>query len=291
MGIDGISLIKDGWFMEKGTLWPGQAMSLQVESVLHHSQSALQDILVFRSTTYGNVLVLDGVIQLTERDEFSYHEPLAHIPLYAHGAARDVLVIGGGDGGAVREILRHDTVRSLVLCEIDPVVTETSRRFFADVAVALDDARVSIVNGDGAAYVAKHRDMFDVIIADTSDPIGPANVLFDRGFYSGMHGALRAGGVLCTQGESIWLHADIIAPLIADCRAIFPVVQYAWTLIPTYPCGQIGFVLCSKDREMDLSELRSMPTEEVQQTLRYYNAEVHKAAFVLPQFAKKIVGC
>lgn len=291
VGIDGTTLIKDGWFMEKSSLWPGQAMGLQVDSILHHQRSALQDILVFKSTHYGNVLVLDGVIQCTERDEFAYQEMITHLPMFAHKAPRRVLVVGGGDGGVVREVLAHDCVRAVTLCEIDDAVLATTRRFLPSMSAALDDPRVSIVHEDGAQFVARGAEgVFDVIITDSSDPIGPAAALFEEPFYRAMRRALAPGGLLCTQGECMWLHAALIRPLMASCRGLFPVVEYAFTSIPTYPSGQIGFVICAVDAECDVVNTARVPPKELQLKLKYYNADVHRAAFVLPQFARRELG-
>lgn len=289
MGLKGMNLIKDGWFMERGELWPGQAMSLQVEEILFQGQSDYQDILVFKSTAYGNVLVLDGVIQVTERDEFSYQEMLAHLPLFSHPCPRNVLVIGGGDGGILREVLKHDLVEKAVLCEIDSEVIRVSKKFLPALAVGFDDRRVEVHVMDGAKFMEEHAGEYDVIITDSSDPIGPAEVLFKPPFYDAMSKCLRSGGIVASQGECMWLHADLIAPMMRACRRIFPAVHYAYTTIPTYPSGQIGFLLCSnvKTDERDLRIPVRDPSAAVQKSLRYYNPKIHQAAFVLPEFARR----
>lgn len=289
MGIDGTTLIKDGWFMEKGTLWPGQAMSLEVVQILHHSQSDFQDILVFKSKSYGTVLVLDGVIQCTERDEFSYQEMIAHLPLYSHENPRDVLVIGGGDGGVVREALKHDTVKSVTLCEIDPQVVHVAKQFLPTMSVSLENERVKVIHADGAKFLQEHPNEFDVIITDSSDPIGPAETLFQPEFFLSMKNALKPEGILCTQGECMWLHAQLIKPLLTACRKIFPTVEYAYTTIPTYPSGQIGFVMCGMREGLNLRSPLRRPSQKLAETLQYYNPDIHQAAFVLPQFAKKLL--
>lgn len=289
MGINGMTLIKDGWFMEKGVLWPGQAMSLEVDQVLHHSQSDFQDILVFRSKTYGVVFVLDGVIQCTERDEFAYQEMIAHLPLHTHKNPRNVLVIGGGDGGVVREILKHDTVTSVTLCEIDPQVVRVAKEFLPTMSASLTDKRVKVLHADGAVFLQEHPNEFDVIITDSSDPIGPAETLFQPEFYRSMKSALKSDGILCTQGECMWLHVQLIKPLLTACRELFPVVEYAYTTIPTYPSGQIGFVLCGKEEGTDLRNPLRHPSQKMTEILQYYTPCIHKAAFVLPRFAEKLL--
>lgn len=287
--VKSLDLIQDGWFHERGELWPGQANSLQVDKLLHHTSSPYQDILVFRSATYGNVLVLDGVIQCTQRDEFAYQEMIAHLPLFAHPNPQSVLVIGGGDGGVLREVCRHSTVSKAVLCEIDQKVIDVAAEYLEEMAVSFRDPRVEVQVMDGAEYMKQHRGEFDVIIADSSDPVGPAQVLFQTSFYHDMQRGLRKGGIVCAQGECIWLHAELIKPLMLGCKKLFPVVEYAYTTVPTYPSGQIGFILCSNDVDIDLKFPQRKPTEDLQSVLRYYNPQIHQAAFVLPQFAKHAI--
>lgn len=289
MGVKGMDLIHDGWFSERGELWPGQAMSLKVEEVLFHGQSEYQDILVFRSSTYGTVLVLDGVIQVTERDEFSYQEMLAHLPMFSHPEPRNVLVIGGGDGGILREVLKHDTVEKAVICEIDSEVIHLSKKYLPSLAIGYDDPRVEVHVMDGAKYMADHASEYDVIITDSSDPIGPAEVLFQPPFYAAMAKCLKPGGIVASQGECMWLHADLIAPIVKACRNLFANVEYAYTTIPTYPSGQIGFLLCSNvaSQTRSIRTPTRKPTQDVQKGLKYYNTELHCASFVLPEFAKR----
>mmetsp|Transcript_26255 Transcript_26255/g.52323 ORF Transcript_26255/g.52323 Transcript_26255/m.52323 type:complete len:298 (+) Transcript_26255:77-970(+) len=279
---------KDGWFHEYGTLWPGQAMSLKVERVIDHHRTKFQDLLVFESTHYGTVLVLDGVIQVTQRDEFSYQEMIAHLPLFAHPSPKRVLVIGGGDGGVLREVCRHPLVEEAVLCEIDGDVCAAAKAHMPFVACGFDDPRVKVHIMDGFEFMKNNPGTFDVIITDSSDPVGPAKVLFETPFYDAMHDALAPGGIVCTQGECAWLHLDLIRPLIDSISGKYDSVEYAYTTIPTYPSGQIGHIIATKGRGPCRVPARK-PTEELQQVLRYYSPEIHDAAFVLPQFAKRAI--
>lgn len=287
-GLNGMDLIVDGWFHERGELWPGQAMSLEVKKVLDHHRSDFQDVLVFESAHHGTVLVLDGVIQVTERDEFAYQEMIAHLPLYAHPDPKRVLVIGGGDGGVLREIARHPGVEEIVICEIDGDVIDVSKKYLPSLAKGYDDPRVTVHVRDGAAFMDENKDAFDVIITDSSDPIGPAAVLFETPFYDAMHASLREGGIVCTQGECVWLHVHLIRPLVDAISKTYADVGYAYTTIPTYPGGQIGFVLGTKGRGPCSTPARR-PSEEVQKVLRYYTPEIHEASFVLPAFAKRAI--
>jgi len=244
----------NGWFSEiSDEMWPGQAMSLKVEEVLYRGRSDFQDVMVFRSSNHGKVLILDGVIQATERDEFSYQEMIAHLPLCSlKSPAKRVLVVGGGDGGVLREITRHADVETVDLAEIDGAVIEASKKFFPGMSVGFDDPRVNVHVTDGIKWVGDAEPgTYDAIIVDSSDPVGPAAVLFEREFFVKMHRALKPGGVVCTQGECIWLHAELIKDVLGMCKDVFEggSVQYGFTTIPTYPSGQIGFVMCGKPDE------------------------------------------
>ncbi|KAJ3050186.1 putrescine aminopropyltransferase [Rhizophlyctis rosea] len=280
--------INDGWFRESTTLWPGQAMSLKVEKILHVAKSLFQDVLVFKSTDYGNVLVLDGVIQATERDEFAYQEMIAHLPLNAHPDPKKVLVIGGGDGGVLREVVKHSTIESVTLVEIDEMVPQVSKQYLPAMAAGFTHPKVNVHIGDGFAYLKEHTGSYDVIITDSSDPVGPAESLFGETFYDLMRRSLRPGGIICTQGECQWLHLELISTVLTNSRKIYPVVEYAYSAVPTYPCGQIGYILCCNEAGRDLKKPVRKFDEEFEKTqLRYYNAQVHEAAFVLPGFAKR----
>ncbi|WFD36585.1 saccharopine dehydrogenase (NADP+, L-glutamate-forming) [Malassezia cuniculi] len=280
-------LIRDGWFREESPQWPGQAMSLKVRRILHTERSLYQDVLVFESETYGNVLVLDGAIQCTERDEFSYQEMIAHLPINSHPNPRRVLVIGGGDGGVLREVVKHESVEEVVLCDIDEAVPRVSARYLPKMAEGLNHPKTRVIIGDGFAFLKapENRAAFDVIITDSSDPEGPAEMLFQKPYFELLRDALRPGGHISTQAESMWVHLGLIHDLNKTTRELFPVADYAFTTIPTYPCGQIGFVVCSLDAERNVREpLRDVPN------CRYYSNDVHRASFVLPEFARAVIA-
>ncbi|BFZ23876.1 hypothetical protein BsWGS_26915 [Bradybaena similaris] len=286
-----MNIIKDGWFTEFSELWPGQCMSLQVEEVLHREKSEYQDILVFKSKTYGNVLVLDGIIQCTERDEFSYQEMLAHLPLYSHRNPKKVLIIGGGDGGVAREVLKHACVEEVHMCEIDERVIEVSKKYLPQMSSSFSDPRLKLIVGDGFKYMGLHQGEFDVIVTDSSDPVGPASSLFEKQYYELMKKALRPNGIVCSQGECVWIHMDMIKGMLDFCETLYPSVSYAYTAIPTYPCGQIGFVICSMDPDTDFENPARVisPADTESLNLRYYNADIHKCAFKLPEFARRVL--
>ncbi|PBK64697.1 saccharopine dehydrogenase [Armillaria solidipes] len=277
--------IQDGWFREISSQWPGQAMTLKVNKILHVEKSLYQDVLVFESETFGNVLVLDGVIQCTERDEFSYQEMIAHLPLNSHPNPEKVLVIGGGDGGVVREVLKHASVKEVVLCDIDEAVIRVSKQYLPHMSSLLSSPKVTVYIGDGFKFLAEHEGTYDVIITDSSDPVGPAESLFQKPYFQLLHDALAPGGNISTQGECLWLHLPLISELRSMTLGIFPVSEYAYTTIPTYPSGQIGFIVCSKEVGRDLSK----PLRKLSDT-RYYNDAIHASAFILPEFGRVLLS-
>ncbi|RYR18109.1 hypothetical protein Ahy_B03g062735 [Arachis hypogaea] len=309
----GISSLIQGWFSEISPMWPGEAHSLKVEKVLFQGKSDYQNVMVFQSSSYGKVLVLDGVIQLTERDECAYQEMITHLPLCSIPNPKKVLVIGGGDGGVLREVSRHSSVEKIDICEIDKMVVDVSKQFFPDVAIGFDDPRVSLHIGDvfytwelsylmlapllmvlGVAFLKEAPEgTYDAVIVDSSDPIGPAQELFEKPFFELVAKALRPGGVVSTQAESIWLHMDIIESIVTNCSQTFKgSVNYAWTTVPTYPSGIIGFMLCSTEGPpVDFKHpVNPIDEKEFQKSVRpmkFYNSEIHTASFCLPSFARR----
>ncbi|PKA55102.1 Spermidine synthase 1 [Apostasia shenzhenica] len=279
---EGMSVVIPGWFSEMSPMWPGEAHSLKVEKVLFHNKSKFQNVLVFQSSTYGKVLVLDGVIQVTERDECAYQEMITHLPLCSVQNPKKVLVIGGGDGGVLREVSRYSTVEHIEICEIDEMVVEVAKKFFPNLAAGFEDPRVRLHVEDGVKYLKNVSEAsYDAIIVDSSDPIGPAQELFEKPFFELVARALRPGGVACTQAESIWLHMNIIENIISVCRQVFKgSVNYAWTTVPTYPSGVIGFMLCSTDGPPVNFKRPTYHIEEDEHSnkakgpLKFYNSEV-----------------
>uniref|UniRef100_A0A7C8ZD96 spermidine synthase n=1 Tax=Opuntia streptacantha TaxID=393608 RepID=A0A7C8ZD96_OPUST len=292
-----ISSIIPGWFSEISPMWPGEAHSLKVEKILFQGKSKYQNIIVFQSATYGKVLVLDGVIQLTERDECAYQEMITHLPLSSIPNPKKVLVIGGGDGGVLREVARYPSVEHIDICEIDEMVVTVSKEYFPEVALGYGDPRVNLHIGDGVAFLKEAPEgTYDAIIVDSSDPIGPAQELFEKPFFESVAKALQPGGVVCTQAESIWLHMHIIEDIVANCRQIFKgSVNYAWTTVPTYPSGVIGFMLCSTegpavDFKHPVNPIDKIESEgNAKWPLKFYNSEIHEAAFCLPSFARRVI--
>nr|KYP41027.1 Spermidine synthase [Cajanus cajan] len=252
-------------------------------------------MLVFQSPTYGKVFVLDGALQLTEKDECAYQEMMTHLPLCSIPNPKKVLLIGGGDGGILREISRHSSVEQIDICEIDTMLIDVYKEYFPDVAVGYKDSRVKLhVVDAGTLFLSSvPRGTYDAIIVDAFDPIRPDHELFESQFFELVSKALRPGGVLCIQAESIWFQSLDIEELLTKCRQTFKgSTDYAWTTVPAYPSGVIGFLLCSTegpcvDFRSPINPINPENYGISKQPLKFYNSEVHSAAFCLPSFAKR----
>ncbi|ONH68382.1 Spermidine synthase [Cyberlindnera fabianii] len=286
--------IQDGWFREvSDDSFPGQGLELRVKKILYTGQSAFQDILVFESTDYGNVLVLDGIIQVSERDEFAYQEMITHIPIMAHPNPRSVLVIGGGDGGVLREVVKHDEVNRAVLVEIDETVIELSKRYLPNMSCSFNHPKVEVKLCDGFKYLqelSKSKDKFDVIITDSSDPDGPAAAFFQKQYYFQLlYNSLNEDGIVIMQAsENVWLNIDNLRVTKRSHWKSFPVVKYTYTTVPTYTSGQLGLMISSKTPNLQLNKpLRRLSQEKEDELFKYYNGDIHEASFILPTWAKK----
>lgn len=272
------------WFTEKQT--DNLSYSCRIRQTLWREQTAYQDLLVIDTVEFGRMLVLDGCVMTTERDEFVYHEMLTHVPLFTHPEPKRVLVVGGGDGGAIREILKHPSVEEAVLAEIDAGVIEASRRFLPDIAGALDDARARVLVVDGIAHVAAHKNYYDVIMVDSTDPIGPAVGLFSSEFYQSVFAALKDDGLFVAQSESPFLHGELISDLLHKIGDIFPLTRLYLAAIPTYPSGLWSFAAGSKRH--DPAKADAAARFAGMQT-RYYTPALHNAAFSLPRFVADLL--
>ena len=273
-------------FEEK--LYRDHAQMLAVESIVHHSRTQYQDVLIFENGTFGKVLVLDGIVQLTELDNHIYHEMLAHVPLNVHWRPEDVLIVGGGDGGTLREVLRHP-VRRAVVAELDPDVVELTQRYFPDVSGgAFDDSRTQLIIGDAANFVAETAERFDVIIVDSTDPVGPGEELFSDAFYRGCRSLLRFGGTLALQSGMPFYQAAQLAALrsrLADCFGsarpfLSPMPTYASGMLALFVAGRSEHSLCPPSDLLQERFTKILPPP------RFYSPEVHASAFVMvPTFA------
>lgn len=275
------------WFRERQR--PGLELGLAVDEVLLLKRSRFQEIAVVQTREYGRLLALDGMVMTTEADEFIYHEMMVHPAMNCHPHPSRVLVIGGGDGGAIREVVRHRELERAVLCEIDPEVVEASRRFLPGLACGLDHPAVEVVHQDGLRYLEGRRGAFDLILVDSPDPVGPALSLYCREFYGLCLQALAEEGILVVQSESPVLHREIIQSVAgAMAAAGFPTVHFYWAVVPTYPGAMWCWAMASKGPH-PLEGFREERCRRMEGELRYYNRRVHRAAFALPTFFRRMV--
>ncbi|MGI6128539.1 MAG: polyamine aminopropyltransferase [bacterium] len=261
-------------------------LQYHINSVLAHKKTKYQELLVVETDRFGRTLILDGAVQTTIEDEYVYHEMIAHVPLFTHPNPEKVLIIGGGDGGTVRESLKHQSVKEVHLVEIDPEVVAAAKEYLPEISCGLNDPRVCIHHTDGIKYVADHENEYDIIIIDSSDPVGPAVGLFQAQFYANVARALKDDGILVAQTESPWLNADIIPDIYQGIKASFPITRMYLCYIPTYPCGMWSFTLGSKKHD----PLKVDSAKIIDLDYRYYTPELHRASFVLPQFVKEMIG-
>ncbi|XP_045468202.1 spermidine synthase [Harmonia axyridis] len=283
--------VQNGWFREINDMWPGQHFALKVDKVLSCEKSEFQEVMVLQTSNHGKALILDGIIQCTENDEFAYQEMISFLPLCAHPNPERVLIVGGGDGGVAREVAKHPLVKEIVQVEIDQMVIDVSKKYLPSMSKGLDSNKLDLKVTDGFEYMRNHKKEFDVIITDSSDPIGPAIALFSESYFLLLKEALKPGGIICSQGGTVWAGLEMVKNTFDHCKKYFKVVRYPIVSVPTYPTGQIGFFLAGIDENINLTEPKFLFTEvELQKyELKYYNSEIHKACFILPNFAKKVL--
>lgn len=261
----------------------------RITKTLYHQRSAFQDIKVVDTVRMGRMLLLDDCIMTTEVDEFVYHEMITHPALIAHPNPTSVLIIGGGDGGTVRDVLKHDCVQRIVLAEIDGDVIDVCKQYLPSIACGLDDPRVTIEVGDGFAYVNKAQAEFDLVIVDSTDPVGPGQILFSPEFYQAVFNALKPDGIMVNQTESPFAQSDELKPIFDRLKDIFPIVKPYTGSIPTYPFGLWSWTFCSKQHQ-PTRNLRTKAQQQLSEHTQYYNAAIHQAAFALPNFYQRKLG-
>ncbi|MEA1961957.1 MAG: polyamine aminopropyltransferase [Bacillota bacterium] len=269
------------WVTEYQT--PSLGFSCKTTETLRTEQTPFQHLSVVCTEQFGRMLFLDGMVMTTEKDEFVYHEMITQVALNAHPSPRNVLIIGGGDGGALREVLRHPLVEKGTLVEIDDRVIRASRDFFPELAAGFEEPGAEIIVDDGIKYIQDRKDQFDVIIIDSTEPVGPAVQLFSKEFYQDCFEALKEDGMLVAQSESPFFNEDVIKMAHGGIQSVFPMTKLYLANIPTYPSGVWSFAVGSK--KYDPEKIVNNSVRE----LKYYNHQVHQAAFMLPNFVKKIV--
>ncbi len=280
--------LDDKWFIEASES-EGLGLALGVSAKLHEERSEFQTIAVYETTRFGRLMTIDGLVMLTDRDNFIYHEMMSHPVLYTHAAPRRVAIIGGGDCGTLREVLKHREVEAVWQVDIDERVTRVSERYFPDLCESNGDPRAHLLFDDGIKWVKDAEPgSMDVIIVDSTDPIGPAEGLFNRAFYADCLHALGEGGLLVQQSESPLLHMKLLKDMHAAMRdAGFADVRTLQFPQPTYPSGWWTATLARKGQSVE--GLRETDAAALRGT-RYYSAEIHRAAFVMPQFFTAEIG-
>ena len=275
------------------TLYDAYTQVFSVDEMLYRHHTAHQDLIVFHNAKFGRVMALDGIVQTTERDEFIYHEMLAHVPLVAHPKPVSVLIIGGGDGAMLREVRKHPQLERITMVEIDAAVIDMAKTYLPNhSAGAFDDPRLQLVIGDGARFVADTDEKFDVIIVDSTDPIGPGEVLFQFDFYANCKACLSDGGIIVTQNGVAFFQLDEATSTMQSFSRLFADWHLFSAAVPTYVGGVMVFGWGTDD-----CNLRCQPEGELAQRIdsaglatRYYSAAIHNGSFALPKYVADAIG-
>ncbi len=275
------------WFTEKHN--PASGFSLKVDRFIYETRSQFQRIVVFDNADYERVFLLDDLIMLTEKDEFTYHEMLTQPTLFTHKNPKNVLIIGGGDGGTAREILKHKMIKEVDMVEIDKEVIETSKRFLKFCGKAFKDKRLKITIGDGIKYVKETNKKYDLIFVDSTDPIGMAKGLFSKSFYRNCYKILKEDGILTTLSESPFNDPKWTKEIFNNLKEVFKNVFLYLSFVPAYPSGVWSFCMASKIYH-PLKNFQEERYKNFKSKTKYYNKEIHFACFCLPEFVKDLIN-
>lgn len=276
------------WFTEKHTA--NVNFSIKVDRQLYAGQSEFQRIDIFDSPEFGRFLTLDGYMMLTEKDEFIYHEMIVHVPMAVNPLAKKILVIGGGDGGTCRELLRYPTVESVDLVEIDELVVEVCKKYLPQTAGCFSDKRLHFHFEDGLKFIRHCENLYDLIIVDSTDPFGPGEGLFTKEFYGNCYKALKEDGIMVNQHESPFYAEDAYAMQRAHKRIVesFPISRVYQAHIPTYPSGHWLFGFASK-KYHPVKDLNRVKWNTLGLKTRYYNTQLHAGSFALPNYVEEMM--
>lgn len=279
--------IENGYYHE---ITPaGFGIAIKAGKVLFSDKSDFQKVEIFETDSQlGRVLTLDDLMMTTEGDEFHYHEMIAHIPMMHHKCPKSVLVIGGGDGGTVREVLKHKTVERVVLCEIDGMVIDACKKYLPTIACGLDDPKVEIRVADAIEYIKDKKNEFDIVLIDSTDPMGPGEGLFTEEFYTNVKNSLKEGGIVAAQSESPVANKEEIKKMYNLLKKVFPVCSTYTSNIPTYPGGYWAWAFCSKDVK-PLSYFAEDRYEDIVKSCKIYNKDYHNSRFALPNYLKELL--
>ena len=268
------------WITEYST--DNLKLSMRAKALLHSEKTPYQDLLIADTYEYGKVLMLDGAYQLTERDEFTYSEMMAHVPVCAHRNPENVLIIGGGDGAIMREVLKHDCVKKCTLIDIDERVIESSKKYLPFAGCSFSDERADVKCMDAMKFIRETSERYDVVIIDSTDPVDFAAGLFRADFYADVKRVMTPDAMLSELTESPFTDTDLMTQAISEMRKVFPLVKVYWGVVPTYPSGMWTYGLASMKDDPE------EPKREVSPT-KYYTKEIHRASFILPPFLADMV--
>ena len=272
------------------TLYDAYGQGFSVGKVYFESETDHQHLMIFENDKFGRVMVLDGIVQTTEKDEFIYHEMLTHVPVFAHGNVKSVLIVGGGDGGMLREVCKHKGIERITQVEIDQAVIDMAIEFLPKHSDgAFNDPRANIVIDDGLNFVRETDQRFDVIISDSTDPIGPGEALFTSEFYENCKRCLKPGGVFAAQNGVAFMQMDEVQTTAKRLKSTYADWSFYGAAVPTYVGGIMTFAWGSDD-----SSLRNQPSDLIAERVvaagietRYYNAAIHAASFALPEYIRR----
>jgi spermidine synthase len=266
-------------------------LSFRISKQVWSEESEFQHIEILESEEFGRVLILDGILMCTEKDEFIYHDMMIHVPLAVNPDIKKVLLIGGGDGGALRELTRYDSVERIDMVEIDEKVVEAAKKYLPTLATAYDDPRVKLIIADGLKFVRRKKDEYDLIIVDSTDPFGPGESLFTKEFYGNCFKALTCDGILINQHESPFYRQDADEAKLMQqrLRTIFPINKVFQAHIPTYPSGHWLFGFASK-RFHPIDDLKADRWNALGLKTKYYNTDLHVGSFMLPNYVLELFG-
>ena len=284
------SSMSDLWDLWMTELHQGKSgLTIKIKALLESTQSKFQRIDILDTEDFGKMLVLYGSIMLADRDLTSYNEMITHVPLFVHPKPNKVLIIGGGDGGALTNVMKHPEVKSATMCEIDKMVVEVCKRHFPKLAPGFKDRRARLVFRDGKKFIEDSKQKYDIILLDLSDPIGPAADLFQKKFHRKVFDTLNNDGIMVAQSESPYFNEETVKQMYKNLRSIFPIVKMYTAHVPIYPSGYWSFAFCSKKYhpidDFDAARYRRLKLRN-----NYYNADIHFGAFCLPEYVKELIG-
>ena len=281
--------MQDLWNVWYNELHQGlSGLTVKVDRIVESLESEFQRIDVLETKDFGKMLALYGSLMICDNDNNAYNEMIAHVPLFAHPRPEDVLIIGGGDCGTLTETTKHPEVKSITMCEIDRKVVEVARKHFPYLTTGVDDPRANIIFEDGKKFIEKSDRLYDIIILDLSDPVGPAADLFQKSFHQKVFDRLKGDGIMVAQSESPFYNQKTVNTLFANLKEIFPLVRMYICFMPIYPSGFWSFAFCSKKYD-PLDDFDQPRYDKLNLATRYYNDEIHRGSFALPEFTRKLI--